>query len=113
MAIQGYSPGQTGGLGDMCGNRVEAAKVHLLNGRLVLFPQHPAHCEGFIFSFLLRWPHSETSFSLYRKEARLKDGPAKVGCIETTTDEEAGWMRITGRGRGVSCHTAVMSEVLL
>lgn len=90
MAIQGYSPGQAGGLGDMCGNRVEAAKVHLLNGRLVLFPQHPAHCEGFIFSFLLRWPHTEASFSLYSKEARLKDGLAKVGCAETTTDEEAG-----------------------
>lgn len=112
MAIQGYSPGQAGGLGDTCGNRVEAAKVHLLNGRLGLFPQHPAHCEGFIFSSLLRWPHSETSFSLYRKEACLKDGAAKVGCIESTTDEEAGWMRITRRG-GVSCHTVVMSEVLL
>lgn len=91
----------------MCGNRVEAAKVHLLNGRFVLFPQHPALCEGFIFSFLLRWPHSDTGFSLYRKEARLKDGPAKVGCIENATDEEAGmdadYKQGRVGGRGVSC----------
>lgn len=58
MAIQGYSLGQAAGLGDMCGNCVEATEVHLLNGRFVLFPKLPPHCLGFIFSFLLRWPHS-------------------------------------------------------
>lgn len=101
MAIQGYSPGQADSLGDMCGNRVEAAKVHLLNGRLVLFPQHPAHCEGFIFSFLLRWPHSETSFSLYRKKTRLKDGLAKVGCTETRQTKKCDGCGLQG-GEGAS-----------
>lgn len=71
MVIQGYSLGQATGLGDMCGNCVEAMKVHLLNGRFGLFPQHPAHCWGFIFSFLLGLPHSwrttEVGCSLYRK----------------------------------------------
>lgn len=96
MAIQGYSPGQAGGLGDTCGNRVEAAEVHLLNGRLVLFPQRPALCEGFLFSFLLRWPHSEAAFSLYRKEAR---SPLRRGALKNPDRPRSG-MDADYRGGG-------------
>lgn len=87
--------------------------MHLLNGRLVLFPQRPALCEGFLFSFLLRWPHSEAAFSLYRKEAR---SPLRRGALKKTpTDEEAGGMQITGvvvvRGGVMSCSGDVRAFV--
>lgn len=86
MAIQGYSQGQAASLGDMCGNCVEATEVHLLNGRFVLFPELPAHCLGFIFSFLLRWPHSRgpLEWAAPQKRFTLKAGG---GSIEKVTEK--------------------------
>lgn len=86
MAIQGYSLGQAAGLGDMCGNCVEAMEVHLLNGRSVLFPKLLAHCLGFIFSFLLRWPNSRgpLEWAALQKRFTLK---AVGGSIEKVTEK--------------------------
>lgn len=91
MAIQGYSLGQATGLGDMCGNCAEATEAHLLNGRFALFPQLPAHCLGFIFSFLLRWPHSGGPLKWatpQKRKVALKADPPR-------------WRWVGGEGEGI------------